>query len=54
MHLRLWAIETVNDGFVSTEELVECVERSRKIDAIYTKDFSELLGVRSVIITAMA
>ena len=53
-HIRLWAIETVDNGFVSTDELVECVERSRKIDAVYTKDFSELLGVRTAIITAMA
>lgn len=53
-HLPVWAIEGVSDGFVSTEELIECVEGARKIDAIYTKDFSELLGIQSVIITAAA
>jgi hypothetical protein len=53
-HLPLWAIEAVSDGFVTTDELVECVSETRKIDAIYTKDFSELLGVQSVIITAAA
>jgi len=53
-HLPLWAIEGVSDGFVSTEELIECVESTRKIDAIYTKDFSELLGIQAVIITAAA
>ncbi len=53
-HLPLWAIEGVSDGFVSTEELIECVGEARKIDAIYTKDFSELLGIQSVIITASA
>lgn len=53
-HLPLWAIEGVSDGFVSTDELVECVGNARKIDAIYTKDFSELLGIQSVIITAGA
>lgn len=53
-HLPLWAIEGVSDGFVSTDELVECVGGARKIDAIYTKDFSELLGIQSVIITAAA
>jgi len=53
-HLPLWAIEGVGDGFVSTEELVECVGGARKIDAIYTKDFSELLGIQSVIIVAAA
>lgn len=53
-HLPLWAIEAVSDGFVSTDELVECVGDTRKIDAIYTKDFSELLGIQAVIITAAA
>ena len=53
-HLPLWAIEAVSDGFVSTDELVECVGNARKIDAIYTKDFSELLGIQAVIITAAA
>lgn len=53
-HLPLWAIEGVSDGFVSTDELVECVGNARKIDAVYTKDFSELLGTQAVIITAAA
>ena len=53
-HLPLWAIEAVSDGFVSTDELVECVGNTRKIEAIYTKDFSELLGIKAVIITAAA
>jgi hypothetical protein len=51
-HLPLWAIEAVSDGFVSTDELVECVGNARKIDAIFKKDFSELLGIQAVIITA--
>jgi hypothetical protein len=53
-HLPLWAIEGISDGFVSKDELVECVGNARKIDAVYTKDFSELLGTQSVIITAAA
>ena len=53
-HLPLWAIEGISDGFVSTDELVECVANARKIDAIYTKDFSELMGIKAVIITARA
>ena len=51
-HLPQWAIEAVSDGFVSTDELVECVGSTRKIEAIYKKDFSELLGIQVVIITA--
>jgi len=53
-HLPQWAIEAVSDGFVTADELVECVSNTRKIDAIYTKDFSELLGIKAVIITAAA
>jgi len=53
-HLPQWAIEAVSDGFVTTDELVECVSNTRRIDAIYTKDFSELLGIKAVIITAAA
>jgi len=53
-HLPLWAIEAVSDSFVSTDELVECVGGTRKIDGVYTKDFSELLGIQAVIITAAA
>ena len=53
-HLPLWALEAVSDGFVTTDELVECVSNTRKIDAIYIKDFSELLGIQAVIITAAA
>jgi hypothetical protein len=53
-HLPTWAIAGISDGFVSTDELVETVADARKIDAVYTKDFSELLGVKAVIITATA
>src|SRR5438552_13431405 len=53
-HLPLWAIEGISDGYVSKDELVECVGNARKIEAVYTKDFSELLGSQSVIITAAA
>ncbi|HEV7680877.1 MAG TPA: hypothetical protein VGO68_02050 [Pyrinomonadaceae bacterium] len=51
-HLPGWAIAHTENGFISTEELVETVGRVRKIDAVYTKDFSDLLGVKAAIITA--
>ena len=51
-HVPMWAIEAVSDGFVSTDELTECVGNTRKIEATYTKDFSELLGIQAVIIAA--
>lgn len=51
-HLPAWAIAHIEDGFVSTSELIETISRIRKVEAIYTKDFTELTGARAVIITA--
>lgn len=51
-HIPAWAIAHTEDGFISSDELVETVERVRKVDAVYSKDFSDLLGVRAAIITA--
>jgi hypothetical protein len=51
-HIPSWAIAHTENGFISTEELVEKVARVRKVNAIYTKDFSDLLGVRASIIVA--
>jgi len=53
-HLPAWAIAHTENGFISTNELVETVNRVRKVDAVYSKDFSDLLGVRAAIITAQA
>jgi hypothetical protein len=52
LHLPAWAIAHVEDGFISTQELIECINRVRKVETIYTKDYSELTGKRAVIITA--
>ena len=51
-HIPAWAVVHAEDGFISTEEMVETVRRVRRVGTIYTKDFSELLGVRAAIITA--
>lgn len=51
-HIPSWAIALTENGFISNDELVETIERVRKVDAIYSKDFSDLLGVRAAIITA--
>ena len=53
-HLPGWAIAHTENGFISTEELVETISRVRRIDAVYSKDFSDLLGVRASIITAQS
>jgi hypothetical protein len=42
----------MENGFISNDELVEAIERVRKVDAVYSKDFSDLLGVRASIVTA--
>jgi hypothetical protein len=51
-HIPAWAISHIENGFISNDELVETINRVRKVDAIYSKDFSDLLGVRASIITA--
>lgn len=52
LHLPLWAILHVEEAFLSTAELVESVRAVRKVDTVYTKDFTEMQGVRASIITA--
>lgn len=47
-----WAIAHVEDGFVNSQDLVEAIGRVRRVDTIYSKDFSELTGMRAVIVTA--
>jgi hypothetical protein len=51
-HIPSWAIAHTENGFISTEELVEKVSRVRKVSAVYSKDFSDLLGVRAAILVA--
>jgi hypothetical protein len=50
-HFKSWAIAHTEGGYTTTEELVETIRRVRKVETIYTKDFSELLGARATIIT---
>lgn len=51
-HIETWAIAHVEDGFISSQDIVEVISHVRKVDTIYTKDFSELTGTKAVIITA--
>ena len=51
-HVPAWAVALVDNGFLSTEELVETVRDLRRVGTIYTKDFTELNGARAVIVTA--
>ncbi|MDT7605344.1 MAG: hypothetical protein QOF61_3341 [Acidobacteriota bacterium] len=51
-HFKFWAISLAESGYYSTQEMVDLLRRLRKVDTIYTKDFSELTGARAAIITA--
>lgn len=51
-HLPHWTIAHVENGFINTTELVDTIGRVRKVDTVYSKDFSELMGARAVIISA--
>ncbi len=51
-HMRTWAIAHVEDGFIQTQDIVETISRIRRVDTIFTKDFTELTGTKAVIITA--
>ncbi len=51
-HIKNWAIAHVEDGFIQTNDIADTVSRIRRVDTVYTKDFSELTGTKAVIITA--
>ncbi len=51
-HIPTWAIAHTENGFISTDELVDKVGRVRKVASIYSKDFSDMLGVRASLIVA--
>ena len=51
-HIPAWAVSHTENGFISNEELVEKISRVRKVASIYSKDFSDMLGVRASLIVA--
>jgi hypothetical protein len=51
-HIENWAIAHVEDGFISTQDIVEVISNVRRVDTIFTKDFSELTGTKAVMISA--
>jgi hypothetical protein len=51
-HINTWAVAHVETGFITTQDIVETIGRIRRVDTIYTKDFSELTGTKAVIVTA--
>jgi hypothetical protein len=51
-NIKHWAIEHSEPGLVSTQDIIDIVNKLRRVDKIYTKDFSELTGIKASIITA--
>ena len=51
-HIKSWTIAHVEDGAIGTQDIVETIGKIRRVDTIFTKDFSELTGTKAVIITA--
>lgn len=51
-HIPTWAVAHTENGFISNDELVEKISRVRKVSTIYSKDFSDMLGVRASLIVA--
>ncbi|HQX54885.1 MAG TPA: hypothetical protein PLP07_03075 [Pyrinomonadaceae bacterium] len=51
-HIEHWAIAHVETGFITTQDIVDTISKIRRVDTVYTKDFSELSGTKAVIITA--
>lgn len=51
-HLRQWAVSHIETGFISGQEIAEVIGKHRAVEAIYTKDYSELTGKKAVMITA--
>jgi hypothetical protein len=51
-HIPEWAIAHTANGFISNEELVEKIGRVRRVSSIYSKDFSDMLGVKASVIIA--
>lgn len=51
-HIPAWAVAHTENGFISNEELVEKIGRVRKVSSVYSKDFSDMLGVKASLIVA--
>ncbi len=51
-HIPQWAIVHTENNFVTTQDVVEAIGKVRRVDTIFTKDFSELMGTKAVLITA--
>lgn len=51
-HIRTWAIGFVEEGLLTTQDVVDVIAQTRQVETVYGKDFSELSGAKAVIVTA--
>ncbi len=51
-NIKHWAISHTDGSAFSSQDVVDIVNKLRRVEAIYTKDFSELTGTKAVMITA--
>ncbi len=49
-HISKWAIAHTEDGFISAGEISDAIKQFRRIDVIYNKDFSHVVGGRNTFI----
>lgn len=52
LHISQWAIAHIDEGFISTQDILDTIGSVRNVDTIFTKDFTELTGTKAVIISA--
>lgn len=51
-HFKKWAISCVESGFITSQDIIDTIARIRRVETVFTKDFTELTGAKAVIITA--
>ena len=51
-HIASFAIAHVERGYITAQDLIETIGKVRRVEAVYSKDFTELTGSKAVIITA--
>jgi len=49
-HIPKWAIAHTEDGFISAAEVGNVIKQFRRIDVIYNKDFSHVVGGRNTFV----
>lgn len=51
-HIPHWTIAYAENNFLATQQIVETINRIRRVETVFTKDFTELTDTKAVIITA--